>query len=361
MSDLEFIAPVKTTTVAFSLNPVQNAIADLVMLTTTDTSGFADWVTDTAAAMPDELLEITQKIVQFVWHFVDDHQYSSFPEWLDQIASRDPHEIRDEALDELLSHARSALGDLSADIPDATQVLENQEAYDKLMELIYQAKGKPFTEGCCDQEYDFFQDPASHQKLVVDHLGAMWEKYLEPEWERNITMLQESISAFEKVDFSGKSLEEILRLVADREIPEKWEGMLSDIEQVLFVPSPHIGPYLIAAFRAHRMQVIFGARVPRGTGVPSPALSRSELITRLNALADDTRLRILDLLAKKGEAGAQEIIAELSLSQSAASRHLRQLTATGYLVEQRREGGKYYLLNQNRIDDAFNDLKEFLG
>ena len=109
------------------------------------------------------------------------------------------------------------------------------------------------------------------------------------------------------------------------------------------------------------MQITFGARVPKGAAISSPALNRSELITRLNALADDTRLRILDLLAKQGEMGAQEIMAELSLSQSAASRHLRQLVATGFLVEQRREGAKFYQLNQSRVDDAFDALKDFLG
>jgi len=48
----------------------------------------------------------------------------------------------------------------------------------------------------------------------------------------------------------------------------------------------------------------------------------------------------------------------LDLSQSAASRHLRQLAATGYLNVERREGSKVFRLNSKRIDDTFGALKK---
>jgi hypothetical protein len=50
----------------------------------------------------------------------------------------------------------------------------------------------------------------------------------------------------------------------------------------------------------------------------------------------------------------------LELSQSAASRHLRQLTATGYLVERRSQVAKCYSLNPARVDDTLRALKRFL-
>ena len=43
----------------------------------------------------------------------------------------------------------------------------------------------------------------------------------------------------------------------------------------------------------------------------------------------------------------------LDLSQSAASRHLKQLSATGYLLERRFSGAKCYKLNPQRIRDTF--------
>jgi DNA-binding transcriptional ArsR family regulator len=57
---------------------------------------------------------------------------------------------------------------------------------------------------------------------------------------------------------------------------------------------------------------------------------------------------------------AQEVIELLDLSQSAASRHLRQLTATGYLLEGRGEGGKRYSLNRARVEDTLQAVRQFL-
>jgi DNA-binding transcriptional ArsR family regulator len=123
----------------------------------------------------------------------------------------------------------------------------------------------------------------------------------------------------------------------------------------------HTGPYVLRlgghSYDAER--IVFGARVPEGAAVRSPALSRSELLMRLTALANDTRLRILELLAQAGELSTPEVIARLELSQSAASRHLEHLTATGYLIVRRHEGAKLYKLNPGRIDDTFLALKAF--
>jgi DNA-binding IclR family transcriptional regulator len=51
----------------------------------------------------------------------------------------------------------------------------------------------------------------------------------------------------------------------------------------------------------------------------------------------------------------------LDISQSAASRSLTQLTANGYLVERRREGGKSYTLNPARLEDTLAAICRFLG
>ena len=92
----------------------------------------------------------------------------------------------------------------------------------------------------------------------------------------------------------------------------------------------------------------------------SPDLSRSELLVRLNALADDTRLRILQAIHEAGELCSQEIMVRLNLSQSAASRHLKQLSATGYLSERRREGAKCYSLEPDRIEDVLTAVSSYL-
>jgi DNA-binding transcriptional ArsR family regulator len=106
--------------------------------------------------------------------------------------------------------------------------------------------------------------------------------------------------------------------------------------------------------------LLFGARLPLGSSVNAPDLSRSELLVRLSALADDTRLQILQLLKDEGELCSQDVQQMLALSQSAGSRHLKQLTATGYLTERRLEGSKCYSLNNERIEDTLQALSYFL-
>ncbi len=75
---------------------------------------------------------------------------------------------------------------------------------------------------------------------------------------------------------------------------------------------------------------------------------------------DDARLNILRLVVDTGEARSADIIQLLDMSQSAASRHLQQLTAAGFLHERRCNGAKCYHLNAARVDDTLLALASFL-
>ena len=85
-----------------------------------------------------------------------------------------------------------------------------------------------------------------------------------------------------------------------------------------------------------------------------------DLVVRLGALSDNTRLRVLKYIADRVEARAQDIVQALDISQSAASRHLTQLTATGHLSERRCDGAKCYALNPERIEETLPALEAFL-
>jgi DNA-binding transcriptional ArsR family regulator len=136
------------------------------------------------------------------------------------------------------------------------------------------------------------------------------------------------------------------------------------VEHIVFVPSAHIGPYLgKSCTGTDTLWVLFGARLPKGIelgGSHAPDLSRAEILVRLGALAEDNRLRILKLVAEEGELCSQEIIARLESSQSTVSRHLKQLTATGYLGERRINGSKCYTLNVERIKDTLQAISAYL-
>jgi DNA-binding transcriptional ArsR family regulator len=214
------------------------------------------------------------------------------------------------------------------------------------------------------EAHRYLNDPSALQQLIVSHLRHMWEEFLSPEWERVVPMVQTSVDAFRQIDFSDLSRFEAIELVLGREIgkeeAEHWRMAFEETERLLFVPSAHLGPY-VGKFRSgDTLWVLFGARVPEGVHVDAPDLSRAEILVRLSALADDTRLRILALISEKGELRSQDIMTRLELSQSAASRHLKQLSATGYLSERRCEGAKCYILNQKRVEDTLRAVSAFL-
>jgi ArsR family transcriptional regulator len=211
------------------------------------------------------------------------------------------------------------------------------------------------------QAYTYAIDPIAMQELIVSHLGHMWNSYLAPEWERVLPMLQDSVRAFRAYDFSGMSEFEIAQTITGQKLDSmEWETKLGSVERVVYIPNAHIGPYIGHVHVGNAMGLVFGARLPEGALIDAPDLSRAEMLVRLNALADDTRLRILKLVADQGEQRSQDIMNRLELSQSASSRHLKQLSATGYLNERRCEGAKCYSLNPERLEDTLCAIRNFL-
>lgn len=361
MAELDLIAPPRTIAVTFSPEPAYNVISSLLLLSEADeTSGFGEWVYQTAAALSPERLR-TNLVVLAGLHapgHLKGVSWPSFPAWLDDLAARDPTAMRDDSLHRLTAKAGEMLGE---EMPTPAQLLADRAAFLSLIERTYAHKGEP----CCDlsiweEAHKLYNDPPAMQDLIVTHLRTMWNEVVAPEWERNLPMLEESVAAFESLDLTGLTIPEAVRRVTGRELPHEWESWQAETDEIIFIPSAHIGPYLMAlGLNDGTQRLTFGARIPEGASVSSPALSRSELLMRLNALADDTRLRILKLLAQEGELSTPDVMAQLNLSQSAASRHLHQLSATGYLTVQRREGAKFYRLNPDRIDHTLKALKEF--
>jgi ArsR family transcriptional regulator len=90
---------------------------------------------------------------------------------------------------------------------------------------------------------------------------------------------------------------------------------------------------------------------------PAPDLTHLTRLTRqFQALTDETRLRLIDLL-RGGERCVCELQDALGAAQSRLSFHLRVLKDAG-LVTDRREGRwSYYALNP----DAFAQLEAFVG
>ncbi len=356
MADQDFVLAPPTVKVGFSLEPVQNALNSLMLLNQIkDRSGFGEWTERTAALLTPERLQ-TNHVVFEVMHKACEVAigWSDFAAFIDSIASSDAVTMRDNILDELLHKVDVA--DKGAILADKATFLDTMQ---KALGHKYAEKGEELDLSVFEDAYPLVIDPPAMQAAIVEHLRFMWDEHLQQEWKRVLAMLQESAEAFRQIDFNGQTAIQAARVVTGRNLSGIWED-LDRAESVVFVPSAHIGPYVSMFHHDQQIYVLFGARMPEGVKMRSAALTRSELLVRLSALADDTRLTILELLTERDELCAQDIITLLNLSQSSASRHLRQLTATGYLVERRREVAKCYSLNPDRLSDTILALRTFV-
>ncbi len=67
----------------------------------------------------------------------------------------------------------------------------------------------------------------------------------------------------------------------------------------------------------------------------------------LKSLADDTRLRIMNIL-KNGELTVSDICEVLQKEQSNISKHLTRLRLTGLVIDRRSGNNVYYFLNKSK-------------
>lgn len=342
-------------TVDFALSPAQNAIHSLYLLTTEqDLYGLADWVVQTNRELSHAKRERNRLVVEGFYFLITPREnYSSLIEFVDKLADRDPEELQN---DLLKAYAKVA----GVEHLDKVQVLASAESYVNFLSQHFPPNR--VDEDLERQAYSLLVNPVEMRSLIVNHLRDMWDDYLAAEWQRVEPMLRDSIEAFLKADFGGKDRLQIAQEVTGNELSgPHWEKSLLGDKQVVFVPSAHIGPYVGKVEGEKRVWIIFGARLPEGTEESiAPALGRAQIVMRLNALADDTRLQILRMLAEGGELRSQEVMEALEISQSATSRHLKQLSATGYLIERRCNGAKCYRLNPERIESTLKAVQHFL-
>jgi DNA-binding transcriptional ArsR family regulator len=357
--EASLVSPRAESSISFGLEPAFNALHSLMLLAKVDEySGLGEWVTQTAAALPPDRRYLN-KIVLIGVHYavIPTRSWSSFPLYLDDLARQDPVALRDRVFEAYyvigMEKHGSTEGLLNPSIPE---LLADQALYFAFLRERFGS----FDEEVEAEAHRLLNDPSRMKETIVSHLRYMWTHVMAPEWERVTPLLQACVDAYRQIDFSGKSISEAIQQVVEQK-PDEWcQKMAGEASRVVFVPSAHIGPYQGRYLVNRTLYLLGGARQPQGVVSLSPELSRSELVVRITALADDTRLRILHFIAQHGEQRSPDIIRQLDLSQSATSRHLQQLSATGYLTERWCEGSKWYSLNPDRIDDTFRALSRFL-
>jgi ArsR family transcriptional regulator len=327
-------------------------------------SGLADWVIQTAAALPTDRMHKNHLVFgaldTIIYQCKPGPEYVDFNQFIRDYAAQNPYQLVENYWEQQAAIPTNYPESWTQDkpIPTSEEIMSSRQSYADFMSTLFPNCGD---QNLWDEAYDLLQDPPQLLEMITEHLQVMYEEYVAPEWQRVQPMLQESVAAFQKLDYSNLTVYEAIRAVTGRIMHGKLNKKLESVEQLVFVPTAHIGPYVGKALLGDTLYVLFGARLPRGAQSSSSDLSRAELLIRLNALTDDTRLKILELLTRHDELCAQDIIEQLSLSQPTISRHLSQLSATGYITERRREVAKCYSLNTDRVVDTLRALTSFLS
>ncbi|MBE2238899.1 MAG: metalloregulator ArsR/SmtB family transcription factor [Caldilineaceae bacterium] len=180
-------------------------------------------------------------------------------------------------------------------------------------------------------------DAPALKRQIVEHLRTLWETLLATEWQRHIHLLTKMTRSINELIFSQPQWQaanpfDALRFLLQSEPDDRQLAQVAGVQRIILVWSPHLLAHCTHFGSRATLWVVrkFDPQLLR-----RDPLRRAEVLGPLNALADDTRLRILELLVEHGEERAQEIITQLEGSQGNVSRHLKQLVGAGFVQERR--------------------------
>ena len=384
------IAPFKYLPARIALDPVYSILNSLALLNRPDQrSGLGEWVTRTAAALTPERRHINRLVFEGLPDALSpDQQWPDFPAYLDNLATQNPFALRDQLLQRVFSPTAGHVLPLATPIPsDATSLLADIPPYIGQLAAQRAISGATTKSPIDIAEYAanverlhtsirvdpalyaeiqmLLDDPPALHDLIVAHLALMWETTLVDEWQRALrgpAGLEHQIAVFQRQLAAEATAAESFRTFTGRRLPIDLPTSAATIQQIIMVPSAHNGRHLTTWYSDATLRIFFGAPSNYAQLLRSSAMGGAELRARLAALADDTRLRILALLAQQHELSAQEIIAQLDLSQSSVSRHLKQLSAVGYVFERRGSGAnKIYSLSTLNLDGTIRGLDRLLA
>ncbi len=332
-----------------ALEPVFNALNSFSLLNRIEQlGGLNPWVVQAAAALTPEQRHVHQLIFDGLRDaLVLEKDMPDFPTYLNNLAAQDRDVLRNRTLERLRTRFSLRMqGEDTMVAPGKERLLSDVQAF--LVCAEYVQVDAPFDPVLQREVHALLQDANALQRLLVSHLDMLWKETFVTEWRRIRSSLSWQVEMFTRSVDEEATLEEVFQTLTGRELPAHLPAQLIQAQEIILVPSWHTGQHVMLWEGDTTCARLFFSEPPNYDValLRATPVRRGELRARLDALADETRLRIIDLLVQRNEMHAQDIIAELGLSQSNVSRHLKQLVSMGYLYERRSEGAnKTYRLS----------------
>jgi len=214
-----------------------------------------------------------------------------------------------------------------------------------------------------------FDDPSRLVDRFASLLEAYWEAAFEAEWERIEPRLAESVEQAGR-QIAGDGLHAFLLSLAPQlrvdpdgrsfglDLPHDHRVPIGPDNRLLLVPSVYVWPHVrVNCDAPWPLSIVYRAPfLVTGLRHATPP----ELVRLLKALADPTRLRILELVAKQPRS-TQELAPLVSLTDAGASKQLRLLAATGLLTTKRDGYYVVYSLEPEKLATLSDELGHLIA
>lgn len=347
--------------VDIAVEPAYNALNSMALLNQVERwPALNEWVIQTAAALSEQQRRWNMLYFSALrGALLFDGEWADFPSYLDDLTAQPSDRVRDRALRWL-----------ARDDHEATLLLEDMAQF-----ALRVREQSDVDDALITDAHALLQRPAELHDQLVDHLRGVWEQHLAAEWRRAAgfmqgqtrAMLNNRLPEWKRAHLSARglpttpdqylpagvmSIEENLRLLVAGPVWSDPAVLAAPIARVVYVNSPHTGRYVTFLIAGTTLRIFFNAVRNLPAIMRTTPVGRTELASRLNALADETRLAVLALFAEQDALTAQEVMARLDLSQSNASRQLKALGM--YLGESRGKGAnKIYQISPAQLELTF--------
>lgn len=341
------------------LVPVLNILNSMIMLSYCRqcASGSAE-----ISLTEEEKLE-SEVIFQGLYHgIIPPVPFDDFSAYLDFLKNRDPLEIRHR----IISYYRRKHDEKTGSMKELSteeiiqKVLKSPENFLSFLGESYDpSQYSPETER---KAYELLIDPPEMKKRIHSFISRLWNGRFDRRWKVLKADYAEFIGKTDISFLRNKTDSEAILSMTGMEIDlEKWTSSMDISGSPVFVPSFDVRNGNSKMVSAGTLYIFFDMEAFEKRRFDAQLSDIDELARKLGAISDTNRLNVLKYIASKGEACSQDILKDLGFSQSAVSRHLQQLSATGIVSERRQISAKYYRVNGEYLRNVLNSVTAFLG
>jgi DNA-binding transcriptional ArsR family regulator len=250
--------------------------------------------------------------------------------------------------DEYLAMAAHALERVHAELELRWRPPEDEAGWRRVL-------APALTTARMDDVLALLAEPAELKRRTIALYEGVWEAVFAEARAAELPVLRRA--ARRGAAFGERGFAEAYAALTGQRLPDVLERPDPSITCITFCPSAHLGDFVSYIAYEPDLVVYFPApqlldRCAEESAAPpsqAPGVSQADLLEAARALADPTRLRMIDLLLE-GELYAQEIVGRLGVAQSAVSRHLAQLERAGLVTVEARRGSKFYAVDATRLE-----------